>query len=36
MRHETWACGATLRETIRHQEHVPEMKKSIAHAVLYW
>ena len=36
MRHETRAwCGMTLRGTSRQQKRVPEMKRSIAHAVLY-
>ena len=37
MRHETQAwCGMTLRGTSRLQKRVPEMKRSIAHAVLHW
>ena len=37
MRHETQAwCGVTLRGMSRQQKHVPETKRSIAHAVLYW
>ena len=36
IRHETKACGVTLRGTSRQQKHVPETKRSIAHAVLYW
>ena len=35
MRHETRAwCGVILKGTSRQQKHVPEMKRSIAHAVL--
>ena len=34
IRHETQAwCDVTLRGTSRQQEHVPEMKRSIAHPV---
>ena len=37
MRHDTQAwCCRNLRGTSRHQKLVPEMKRSIAHAVLYW
>ena len=37
MRHKTRAwCGVTLIETSRQQKRVPEMKRSIAHALLYW
>ena len=35
MRHETQACAVTLRGMARQQERVPEMKRSIADAVLY-
>ena len=35
MRHETRACGVSLRGMSRQQKRVPETKRSIAHAVLY-
>ena len=34
MRHETQACGVTLRETSRQQKCVAGMKRNVAHAVL--